>query len=733
VVETKVLVCNCNGTVELAGAFDAGEAAASGLAVGQATALCRREMGRFLDAAAGTDDVLVTCTQESALFREVAAARGSVAPIRFVNIREQAGWGREGASAGPKIAALVAMAATPSDEAVPSVQYRSGGRLLIVGDAGAALEWAEQLHGTLSVSVLVTGRAWQQLPAQRQFPVISGDAVEIRGWLGAFRVGWQQGNPIDLDACVRCGACVDACPEGAIGPSLQVDADRCRGHRACVKACGAIGAIDFARTDTARDAEFDLILDLRRAPAFDFDDPPQGYFHCGPDPAEQLQAVLALSTMVGEFEKPKFFDYDARICAHGRNGKTGCTACIDVCSTRAISSLGDRIEVEPHLCMGCGGCTSVCPSGAIRYAYPSAPALGARLRAGLAAFRKRGGQHPSLLFHDGEAGTALVESLARGATDTFAAHGTAGAGSAVRGPASRGPAERRPAAPGLPAGLIPVAVHHPASVGLDLALAAIAWGAASVTVLFTPETSEHYTEALTRQFETGRRLLSALGFDGERLRVLRTGDRLELTEALHGHARIGLESVRQAATFALPGEKRRAIDFALAHLSEQAEAAGRELPTEIPLAAGAPFGSLLIRQDACTLCLACVGACPESALLDGSERPQLRFIERNCVQCGLCETTCPEDAITLQPRYLFDRQASAARVLNEAEPFHCISCGKAFGTRQMIDSMTARLATHSMFGGNAMRRLQMCADCRVVDMVSATDEATIFDYSGREG
>ena len=53
--------------------------------------------------------------------------------------------------------------------------------------------------------------------------------------------------------------------------------------------------------------------------------------------------------------------------------------------------------------------------------------------------------------------------------------------------------------------------------------------------------------------------------------------------------------------------------------------------------------------------------------------------------------------------------------------------------RQMIDSMTARLATHSMFGGNAMRRLQMCADCRVVDMVSATDEATIFDYSGREG
>ncbi|HRO58554.1 MAG TPA: 4Fe-4S binding protein [Burkholderiaceae bacterium] len=722
-METKVLVCSCNGTVELGGAFDASEAAASGLAVSPVTALCRREMGRFLEAVAGTDDVLVTCTQESALFREVAAARRSVAPIRFVNIREQAGWGRDGASAAPKIAALVAMAATTADEAIPTVQYRSGGRLLIVGDAGAAFEWAEQLHGTLSVSVLVTGRAWQQLPAQRRFPIMSGDAVEIRGWLGAFRVGWQQRNPIDLDACVRCGACVEACPEGAIGPSLQVDAERCRGHRACVEACGGIGAIDFARSDTARDAEYDLVLDLRRTPAFDFDDPPQGYFHCGPDPAEQLQAVLKLSTMIGEFEKPKYFDYDARICAHGRNGKTGCTACIDVCSTRAISSLGDRIQVEPHLCMGCGGCTSVCPSGAIRYAYPSAPVLGARLRAGLAAFRKRGGEHPSLLFHDGEAGTALVESLARG---------SAAQGSTTQKLIGRGPADRRPSAPGLPARLIPVAVHHPASVGLDLALAAIAWGAASVTVLFTPDTSEHYAEALTRQFETGRRLLSAVGLDGDRLRVLRTGDRLELTEALHGHARIALSSVGRAATFALPGEKRRAIDFALAHLSEQAEAAGRELPTEVALAAGAPFGSLRIRQDACTLCLACVGACPESALLDGSERPQLRFIERNCVQCGLCETTCPEDAITLQPRYLFDQQARSPRVLNEAEPFHCVCCGKAFGTRQMIDSMTARLATHSMFGGKAMRRLQMCADCRVVDLVSATDEATIHDYTGRE-
>ena len=100
----------------------------------------------------------------------------------------------------------------------------------------------------------------------------------------------------------------------------------------------------------------------------------------------------------------------------------------------------------------------------------------------------------------------------------------------------------------------------------------------------------------------------------------------------------------------------------------------------------------------------------------------------------MCATTCPEQAITLESRYLFDEEARSARVLNEAQPFHCVSCGKAFGTRQMIENMTARLTTHSMFGGEkALRRLQMCADCRVSDMFSTDDEATIFDFTGPGG
>jgi ferredoxin len=151
------------------------------------------------------------------------------------------------------------------------------------------------------------------------------------------------------------------------------------------------------------------------------------------------------------------------------------------------------------------------------------------------------------------------------------------------------------------------------------------------------------------------------------------------------------------------------------------------------LPAGAPFGVITVNKETCTLCKACIGACPEAALLDSPEAPLLRFIERNCVQCGLCETTCPEDAIRLTPRLLLGGQAKEAVTLHEAEPYNCVRCGKPFGTRRMVESMTGKLGTHSMFaGGGALKRLQMCGDCRVVDMASSTNEPSIFDYTGKK-
>jgi ferredoxin len=174
----------------------------------------------------------------------------------------------------------------------------------------------------------------------------------------------------------------------------------------------------------------------------------------------------------------------------------------------------------------------------------------------------------------------------------------------------------------------------------------------------------------------------------------------------------------------LSSEKRSTLDFIFDHLLKHAPGP----QDEVALARGAPYGTITVDKQKCTLCMACVGACPASALLDSKERPQLKFIERNCVQCGLCEKTCPEKAIALSPRLLLVRQAREEVVLNEAEMFACAMCGKPFATKQMIDTMLGRLAGHPMFSeAGALERLKMCADCRVIDLMHNAQPVSIDD------
>jgi ferredoxin len=218
-------------------------------------------------------------------------------------------------------------------------------------------------------------------------------------------------------------------------------------------------------------------------------------------------------------------------------------------------------------------------------------------------------------------------------------------------------------------------------------------------------------------------ILQGFGLTGTHFSLLATDDPSVFESELWA---MRPASTVPAASFAFGNDKRTTLEFAFEHLLRHAG----QRPAEIALPAGSPYGTLAIDQEACTLCMSCVSACPESALMDSPDYPRLKFVERNCVQCGLCEKTCPEDAIALTPRLLLTPEWKQERVLNEAEPFNCVSCGKPFATRQMVDNMTAKLAGHSMFAGSgALHRLQMCGDCRVIDMMKAKQEVSIFDVT----
>ena len=697
---SRIHLCDCNRSF----ALDAGRLAAGTDAAMQCHhALCGAELPALQTSLAGGKTVHVACTQETALFGELAEEAGAGERIRFFNLREHAGWSAESAAATPKLAALIAAATTLADpEPVAAVQMSAGRSLLIIGEAGAALGWAERLAGSFEPAVLITARSKDvELPAVNAYPVWSGRPVRLCGHLGAFELEWTQHNPIDLELCVRCNACVKACPEGAIGWDLQVDVDACRSHGACVAACGEIGAIDFARQDSARSERFDLVLDLSAEPLLRRVELPDGYAAPGRDPFEQALAVQALGEFVGEFEKPRYVAFEAALCAHSRAKKTGCSNCIESCSTAAIRSNGDVIAVDPYLCKGCGTCSTVCPSGALSFQYPRVPELGQRVKTLLAEYAHAGGTDACLLFHSAEAGSAAIARLAR-----------------------RGC--------GLPARVIPVEVWSADAVGLDLMLGSLALGACQVAVLAA---GSHDAAPLEAQAGHGQAILSALGYGGEHLRVIEADadDWQALERALYDWA--PAMTVAEPARFRLLAKKRETLDFALRHLVAHAPATTTPagLPAAIALNAGAPFGQV-IASDACTLCMSCTGACPAGALRAASDAYRLEFVEKNCLQCGLCEASCPESAITLEPRLLPGEYgtegARRARALREADLFHCTACGKAMGAAPLIESMIARLSGHAMFAGEAERaRLRMCADCRVIDMMKAEAAVKAWDLT----
>lgn len=594
---------------------------------------------------------------------------------------------------GAVVAARSAYETEFEADPVPSVRFSSQGRLALICDDERQIAQALVLSKTLAVDVLIKDPSGVVLPPDRKLGMLAVEVVGLNGFLGAFTASVRKTNPIDMELCTRCGACADVCPSHSIAlQSLTINNDTCDRSGACVAACGDFKAISFADLSELSTREYDMVIDCTVTGLLSDRQSPLGYWHVGHSEAMLLEAMLDALQTVGEFEKPKFFDYKASVCSHSRSQKNGCNACVEVCSTKAIESAGDKIAVNPHLCLGCGACTSVCPTGALQFALTPATSQGRAIRAAARAFKTNGGQKLELVFHADHCAPNWLETAKASAAKN---HSNANDFS-----------------------LLPIALHHSASAGPDLWLSALAYGVDRITVVQDSEEARHYGAALTEQAAWVNQVLLGLGLKGERIRVLSLANAEHVFEA-SDMASSGIEP----ASFEMSNSKRTRMEFALDHLAEQLRF---DTSTSIPLAKGAPFGAVVVNKESCTLCMSCTSACPSSALVDNPLEPQLRFIERNCVQCGLCVETCPENAIGLLPQLTLGPVAREKQVLNQSQPFHCISCGKAFGTKHMIESMLSRMSGHSMFAQNA-NRLKMCGDCRVSDMFSAKDEMTIMD------
>ena len=295
-----------------------------------------------------------------------------------------------------------------------------------------------------------------------------------------------------------------------------------------------------------------------------------------------------------------------------------------------------------------------------------------KLRALLTAYREAGGAQPIVLLHDEAHGVPLIDALARFGD-------------------------------GLPANVLPLAVNEVTQVGLEAVAAAFAYGAAAVRLLLRAK-PRHDVAGLRKTLALAEPILAGLGFGAGRVATIETDDPDALGDALR--AIDAGEPAPRPASFLPVGGKRDVLRLALRELQRAAPA-----PVDVvALPAGAPFGAVEINVEGCTLCLACVSACPTGALARRS-RAADAALRRGCLRA----MRAVQGDLSGEGDHAARRSSTSAppprlrACSKEEEPFHCIRCGKPFGVKSTIERVAAKLeGKHWMFqnSGAAPRRDQ---------------------------
>lgn len=642
----KYLVCDCEKTMALDSSLLAAATGEDGMPVH--THLCRSGIAEYEAALTTGEPVIVACTQEAPLFSEIADEADFKEDLRFVNIRENAGWCGKKNDANPKIAALL-KAATFEPNPAPLKSIESDGLCLVYGSGQVAIDMAQFLCEKLSVTLILKNQETLQLPKVLDVPIFAGTIRSASGSFGNFS--------LMLDSYA------------ALLPSSR-------------------SSLEFAMARDGVRTQCSLIFDVSGdAPLFTGHEKRDGYFRVDPkDPGSLYRQAYLASEMVGAFEKPIYVGYTPSLCAHSRSQITGCSKCLDLCPAGAIEEDGDGVAFDDGICGGCGACHSACPTGAVSYLYPQRADLIKKAQVLIDTYLEAGGQSPRLLVHDEPYGGDMIHAIAR--------HGD-----------------------GLPTDLMPLAVHSTAMVGHVELGALIASGARQIILLLDPKKQAEYSgleeevaliDAVLGEFQPDCPSRIALVEDLDPA-IVET--RLKPQNDLHELVKSPFEPV---------GSKRDVSRSTFTAL-KSATGSAAEL---VALPESAPYGQIHIDQDACTLCMACVSACPADAMMDTPGEPRLRFVESACVQCGLCVRTCPEKALSREARLNLSPAAMQPITLKEEEPFCCSVCGEAFATRSTINRIQEQLAgKHAMFQDDAMANLlTMCDTCRIESQANSGDD-----------
>lgn len=353
------------------------------------------------------------------------------------------------------------------------------------------------------------------------------------------------------------------------------------------------------------------------------------------------------------FEYRKFTTYDSSICQYHERREEICSKCEEVCPTIAIV----KHDKEKHLefsqidCHGCGGCISVCPSGALDYAPTSRESLFE-----ISKFYKE--THPLII-----PAKMNIEKLNID----------------------------------LKENIFPFSIDG--EKFLDESTLLTLTQISGSQVIF-------YSDFISKGTGDAIQILNDIyqlkyGKDA----VIVAMDEEQLKQAL---AQVSFVDDSYYNMVQDGFKKREVFSLRLKNI------VGEDNLGVVTTGEHVHYAKVKVNESSCTLCLVCVGACNVGALQAEAKDNTLRLNPSICTSCGYCEVSCPEadtliierDIIELEPDWFKES------ILAKDTLFACVECNKEFATTKSIEKIAAMMGPAFAHDPIKLRTLYCCADCK---------------------
>ena len=371
------------------------------------------------------------------------------------------------------------------------------------------------------------------------------------------------------------------------------------------------------------------------------------------------EIIKLLKENINSYTYKKFTTYDPTICQYNERRVEICSKCEEVCPTVAITK-DDKTKTLTFSqidCDGCGGCVSVCPSGALDYAPTNRDSIFE-----MSKFYKE--THPLIVPSKMNMQNLMIN---------------------------------------LKENVLPFAIEGEKFLSEVSFLTLLQMSGSQVVF---------YSDVLSKGTKDSIRILNDIYQKKyQKDAILVAMDEEELEDALNEVSFIenSYFNFNQNEL-----KKREAFSQRLQKI------VGTEDLGVVKTGEHIHYGRVLVNESNCTLCLACVGACNVDALFANESDFTLRVNPSLCTACGYCEVSCPEvdcltivrDEIELQPTWFKEN------ILAKDKLFACVECGKEFATTKAIEKIANMMgAIFALSSETKKRTLYCCEDCKPKIMI----------------